>query len=141
RIMIVEKQVLGTDYRLVVLDNKVISAYARISLAVVGDGRATITTLLKCKDQQFKRDKRDTHIPVTDPRITEKLKRSGLTFDSIPKKGERIQLLDNANLSTGGESIDVTSQVHPDFKRLAVKLTKDMGLRLCGVDLMVDGGI
>ena len=29
--------------------------------------------------------------------------------------------------------------IHPEFRRLAIQLTKDMGLRLCGVDLMVDG--
>ena len=31
--------------------------------------------------------------------------------------------------------------MHADFKKLAVKLTKDMGLRLCGVDIMIDGNI
>jgi len=44
-------------------------------------------------------------------------------------------------LSTGGDSVDVTTTVHPEFKKLAVKLTKDMGLRLCGVDLMISGDI
>ena len=141
RIMLVQRVVPGTDYRLVVLDDQVISAYARIPLTIIGDGRATIATLIKRKEYQFKREKRDTQMPVNDPRIREKLKRSGFTFNSIPKKGEWVQLLDNANLSTGGESIDVTPQVHPAFKKLAVRLTKDMGLRLCGVDLMVDGDI
>ena len=31
--------------------------------------------------------------------------------------------------------------MHPSFKKIAIKLTKDMGLRLCGVDIMVDGTI
>jgi D-alanine-D-alanine ligase-like ATP-grasp enzyme len=141
RVMIVQSVVTGTDYRLVVLDTEVISAYARLPLTVTGDGQSSITDLIKRKERQFKREKRDTQIPVNDPRIKEKLKRAGLTFNSIPKKGECIQLLDNANLSTGGESIDVTAHIHPAFKKLAVKLTKDMGLRLCGVDLMVAGDI
>ena len=141
RIMIVQSVVTGTDYRIVVLDKDVISAYARIPLTIIGDGRATIAVLLKRKEQQFKKEKRDTQIPVNDPRIKEKLTRAGLTFNSVPKKGECIPLLDNANLSTGGESVDVTNHIHPLFKKLAVKLTKDMGLRLCGVDLMVDGDI
>ena len=37
--------------------------------------------------------------------------------------------------------MDVTEETHQEFKKLAVKLTRDMGLRLCGVDLMVDGDI
>ena len=60
---------------------------------------------------------------------------------SIPASGEKIFLLDNANLSTGGDSVDVTDNVHPDFKKIAIDLTRDMGLRLCGVDLMIAGDI
>jgi D-alanine-D-alanine ligase-like ATP-grasp enzyme len=78
---------------------------------------------------------------MKDPRILEKLTRQKLSFRSVPKKGERVYLLDNANLSTGGDSVDVTDVMHPDFRKLTIKLTKDMGLRLCGVDLMVDGDI
>ena len=80
-------------------------------------------------------------IKIDDPRITIKLKHQGLGFQSVPAKGQRVYLLDNANLSTGGDSVDVTENVHPAFKRLAVKLTRDMGLRLCGVDLMIQGDI
>lgn len=141
RVMIVEKPVPGTDYRLVVLDKEVISAYARIPLTIIGDGKNTIATLLKKKSAQFKKEKRDTIIPVNDPRIRIKLARTGYSLNTIPKKSEVVQLLDNANLSTGGESLDVTTRMHPGFKKLAVQLTKDMGLRLCGVDLMIDGDI
>ena len=35
----------------------------------------------------------------------------------------------------------MTRIIHPQFKRIAVQLTRDMGLRLCGVDLMIDGVI
>ena len=70
-----------------------------------------------------------------------KLAHQNLTFRSVPAKGQRVYLLDNANLSTGGDAVDVTKRIHPAFKKLAVKLTRNMGLRLCGVDLMVDGDI
>ncbi|MCX6780231.1 MAG: cyanophycin synthetase, partial [Candidatus Magasanikbacteria bacterium] len=76
-----------------------------------------------------------------DPRIVKKLKRQGFDFSSKPAKGQQIFLLDNANLSTGGDSIDVTTKIHSEFKSISIKLTKDMGLRLCGVDLMIDGDI
>ena len=35
----------------------------------------------------------------------------------------------------------MTKSIHKDFKKIAINLTKDMGLRICGVDLMVDGDI
>jgi len=141
RIVVVQKYICGNDYRLVVLDDKVISAYERIPLSVLGDGINSIEQLLEKKQFQFSKQKRDTQIKFDDSRIAMKLKRQKLSFTSIPQKGERVFLLDNANLSTGGESIDVTNEIHPLFRELAVRLTKDMGLRMCGVDLMVQGDI
>lgn len=141
RVALVQKPVWGKDYRIVVLDKKVISAYERIALNVVGDGKSSIFDLLKKKQKEFIASSRDTRIKMDDSRIVEKLKHQGLDFNSIPTEGEKVFLLDNANLSTGGDSVDVTSKTHPAFKKIAVKLTKDMGLRLCGVDLIVAGDI
>ncbi|MDD4803925.1 MAG: ATP-grasp domain-containing protein [Candidatus Pacebacteria bacterium] len=141
RVALVQKPVYGKDYRIVVLDNKIISVYERIPLSVIGNGKSTIKKLLKEKQLQFIASSRDTHIKTNDPRITMKLKHRGLTLRYVPAKGEKIYLLDNANLSTRGDSLDVTKKIHPDFKALAIKLTHDMGLRLCGVDFMIDGDI
>lgn len=141
RIVLVQKPVYGKDCRLVVLDKKIISAYERIPLNVIGDGKSTIEKLLKLKQKQFIASSRDTRIKTADPRIQIKLKHQGLTLQSVPVKDQRIYLLDNANLSTGGDAVDVTEKVHPEFRKLAIKLTRDMGLRLCGVDLIVEGDI
>jgi len=141
RVVLVQRPVRGKDYRLVVLDNEVVSAYERIPLNIVGDGKTSIQRLLQMKQRQFIAAKRGTRIKVDDPRIAEKLKRQGLSLRSMLSRGERIFLLDNANLSSGGNAVDVTAQVNPIFRELAVHLTSDMNLRLCGVDLIVDGDI
>ena len=141
KVALVQQVVSGKDYRVVVLDNRVISVYQRVSLNVVGDGLSTIKQLLNKKQKEFIAASRDTQIKSGDPRIFQKLKHQGLSFKSKPVKGERIFLLDNANLSTGGDSLDVTANIHPEFRKIAIKLTKDMGLRMCGVDLMVAGDI
>lgn len=140
RIALVQQKVSGHDYRIVVLDDKVISAYERIPLSVTGDGHSTILSLLKKKQKVFEGSSRDTKIRLDDPRIKAKLKHQGYTMRSVLEQGEKIFLLDNANLSTGGDSVEVVA-MHPEFRRFAIKLTKDMGLRLCGVDLMIDGSI
>lgn len=139
--ILVETFITGRDYRLVVLDGRVISAYERIPLSVMGDGKTTIRGLLKRKQRIFKQIGRDTVLKFDDRRIADKLSRHGLSFDSRLEKGQLIYLLDNANLSSGGDSKDVTEIVHPDFQKLAVNVTRDMGLRLCGVDLMIYGDI
>lgn len=141
KVALVQPLVHGRDYRIVVLDTEVISAYERIPLHVVGDGVRTIAQLLARKEREFKNSGRDTQLKLDDARMHAKLSRFKRSLDSIPAHGERVYLLDNANLSSGGDAHDVTSELHPGFKKLAVKLTADMGLRLCGVDILVDGDI
>ena len=141
RVALVQRPVSGRDYRVVVLDGRIISAYERIPLGVVGNGRLSIRRLIMEKQKQFVASGRDTRINMKDRRIAENLKRQGFTMRSVIPRGQRVQLLSNANLSTGGDAVDVTPIIHPVFRRLAARLTKDMGLRFCGVDLMVEGGI
>ena len=141
RIALVQKAIKGRDYRVVVLDDKVISAYERIPLNVVGDGTSTIKRLLAQKQAGFAATGRDTKIKSDDLRIAQKLKRQGFSMRSVPGHGECIFLLDNANLSSGGDAIEKTARMHPGFRNIAVRLTRDMGLRLCGVDLIIAGTI
>jgi D-alanine-D-alanine ligase-like ATP-grasp enzyme len=141
KVMIVQRLFIGKDYRIVVLDNTVISAYERNPLSVIGDGKSTLKKLLIEKQAEFERQKRDTQIKFDDQRILTTLFRNKMTFKTVLEKGHKMSLLDNANLSTGGTSKDVTDTMHQDFKDIAIAVTKDMGLRLCGVDLMITGGI
>lgn len=141
KVVVVEKAVPGRDYRLVVLDGNVISAYERIPLTIVGDGVSTIRGLLEKVEQQFQNGERDTRIDRTDFRLLTNLRRLHLDAESVIGDGIAIPLLDNANLSSGGNSIDVTNRVHDGFKALVAKIAHDMGLRLVGVDLIVNGDI
>lgn len=135
-VMLVQRYYAGFDYRIVVLDDEVISAYQRIPLFVIGDGRSNILRLAVQKQRHFKRTGRDTEIDLDDFRIKQKLRRQKLNLESVPAEGAQVFLLDNANLSTGGDAVDVTETMHRDFRQLAVKVTKDMGLRMCGVDII-----
>lgn len=141
KIALVEKYIQGRDYRVVVLDECIISAYERTPLCLVGDGKSTINQLLLKKKIYFNKIKRDIKIDHKNKIILDKLKRQSYTLNSILPKSKTIHLLDNANLSSGGDSIDVTNFMHEGFKKIAINLTRDMGLRLCGVDLMIKGDI
>jgi D-alanine-D-alanine ligase-like ATP-grasp enzyme len=141
RVALVQSLVSGKDYRIVVLDSHIISAYQRIPLNITGDGQSTITELVAIKQGYFIDRGRSTSLHLTDPRIIEKLQLQNLKLDSVLDKDRQVFLLDNANLSSGGDSIDVTDSIHPLYKDKAIQLTHDMGLRLCGVDLMINGDI
>ena len=133
---IVERFYNGNDYRIVVLDDEVVSAYQRIPLFIMGDGQSNILELMQQKQENFIKNGRKEIIDFEDYRIKKNLRRRKLNFNSVIPKNNIVYLLDNANLSTGGEAIDFTENIHPDFQKLAVSITKDMELRLAGVDIL-----
>ena len=140
RVAILEQYLPGRDYRIVVLDDEIISVYERIPLSVVGDGKSSIFSLLQKKQKGFILSGRNIKIDFTDVRMKRKLKKQNLSLKSILENKQRIFLLDNANLSSGGDVADATDTIHPEFTKLAIKLVKDMGLRIVGVDVMVTRG-
>jgi D-alanine-D-alanine ligase-like ATP-grasp enzyme len=136
-VMLVQEVCVGKDYRIVVLGNEIISAYERLPLTVIGDGISTIESLISQKKSCLPNLGRpNAEIQPEDFRIWSKLEYLGLRKNSILPNGEKITLLDNANLSTGGDAIDVTDTLHSSYANLAVKVSKIMGLHLCGVDIM-----
>lgn len=84
---------------------------------------------------------RDTLLEADDFRLKLTLKQHKRRSEDILKAGEVLELIPNANLCSGGTSIDFTDRIHPDFVKLCAKITADMGLRYSGIDLMVDGRI
>ena len=46
-------------------------------------------------------------------------------------------LRENSNISTGGDSIDMTNEVHESYKKLAVEIAEAMMAKVCGVDLII----
>jgi D-alanine-D-alanine ligase-like ATP-grasp enzyme len=59
RVFLVQKAVNGRDYRIVVLNDEVISAYERTPLTVVGNGRSSVRKLLEKKQDHFAGTGRD----------------------------------------------------------------------------------
>lgn len=138
RVMIVQQACMGSDYRVIVLDQEVLCAYRRKPLSVVGDGFSTVEELLAALQERFIREGRDTVVPMADERIQALLRRSGYDYKSTIPKGHLLQLLDVANLSLGGTLEDVTDQLHPDYANLCIRVARQMDLRFCGVDILTN---
>jgi cyanophycin synthetase len=139
REVIVEKYITGFDYRLLVIGYKFIAAAKRTPAAVTGDGRSTISELIKKVNNDPRRGsghgKNLTRI-VPDAITFEILKSCNLTLDSVLPEGKVLYLKDTANLSTGGTATDVTDEVHPDIVMLAERVARIVGLDICGIDIM-----
>ena len=133
--ILLERAVSMPDFRVVVFGDEVISCYQRIPLQVVGNGTSTIESLLQQKQNSYFEQGREEIVNIQDQRMLARLSRHGLTIQSVLASGQNFQLLDVSNLSTGGESEEFTHKIHETWKRLSIAITKDMGLRLCGVDI------
>ncbi|MCL4393136.1 hypothetical protein M1145_03265 [Patescibacteria group bacterium] len=135
RVVIIEENIAMPDYRIVILDGKLISAYKRIPLKVKGNGKNSIEKLIIDLQKQYQLEGRDTLLNPNDTRIIQYLRDIGLNLDYIPSLAEIVTLLPISNLSAGGTSADITDKIHPKWVKLAKYIAKNFNLRLCGIDI------
>ena len=139
--VLVEKFLPGHDFRLLVVGDKLVAAARREPPLVIGDGRHAVRELV----EQVNRDPRRgeghgtslTRIRI-DAIAQARLAAQGLTPESVPARGQRVVLRNNANLSTGGSATDVTDSVHPAVAARAIEAAQAVGLDICGVDLVCE---
>ncbi|MEO7494371.1 MAG: cyanophycin synthetase [Massilia sp.] len=139
--IMVERYLPGHDFRLLVVGNKLIAAARRDPPQVVGDGVHSVQQLV----DQVNLDPRRGNGHATsltkirfDDIALHSLAGQGYQADSVPPKGQRVVLRNNANLSTGGSATDVTDDVHPEVAARAIAAAHMVGLDICGVDLVCD---
>jgi len=137
--IIVEKFIKGEDYRLLVINHKLVAAAKRTPAHVIGNGKSTVQELI---DEVNKDPRRGyghenvlTQITVNDLTKTI-IKDAGYTLDSVIAKDEMLILKDTANLSTGGTAEDVTDILHPANVSMAERISKIIDLDICGIDVM-----
>jgi cyanophycin synthetase len=139
--VIVEKFITGYDFRVLIINNKLVAAAKREPAHVKGDGKQNIQQLI---DETNKDPRRGyghenvlTQIDV-DRDTTDLLEKLNYTLETVPGKGEIVYLKSTANLSTGGTSIDVTDMMHPENIFLCERISRVIGLDICGVDIMAE---
>ena len=139
RRVIVEKFITGFDFRVLVINNQIIAAAQRVPAHVVGDGKNSITWLIDeiNKDPRRGYGHENVLTEITVDRDTEELlEKMNYSLETIPTLGEIVYLKSTANLSTGGTSIDVTDMMHPENIFMAERISRVIGLDICGVDIM-----
>ncbi|MDH2927716.1 bifunctional glutamate--cysteine ligase GshA/glutathione synthetase GshB [Lonepinella koalarum] len=138
--VMVEDYLVGTEYRFFVLGDETLAVLLRVPANVVGDGERTVAELVAHKNNHPLRGD-GSRTPLKRIALGEieqlQLKEQGMDIFSTPAQGQIVQLRANSNISTGGDSIDVTDEMHPSYKALAVGIAKAMGASVCGVDLII----
>jgi cyanophycin synthetase len=141
RRVIVERFIIGYDFRVLVIDNKIVAAAQRVPAHVVGDGINSIEELIKIVNSDPRRGYGHENVLTeinVDRDSLELLEKRNMTVNSIPEKDDIVYLKSTANLSTGGTSIDVTDMMHPENVFMAERISRIIGLDVCGVDIMAN---
>jgi cyanophycin synthetase len=137
--VIIEKFITGEDYRLLVINHKLVAAAKRTAAHVVGDGISTIQQLVDKTNADPRRgyghENVLTQISLNDLTMG-LIEEKGYTLETVLAAGEFLKLKDTANLSTGGTAEDVTDIVHPFNIFMAERISRIIGLDVCGIDLM-----
>ncbi|WP_148631229.1 bifunctional glutamate--cysteine ligase GshA/glutathione synthetase GshB [Bacillus sp. E214] len=141
RTVLVEEFLSGKEYRFLVMGDEVTGILHRVPANVKGDGQSSIAELVKAKNKDPLRGK-GYKTPLEKIQLGESealfLKGQGKDFDYIPAEGELVYLRENSNISTGGDSLDLTDAISGSYKELAIQAAKAAGATICGVDMMID---
>lgn len=139
--VLIEPFIKGREYRFIVIDNEVVGVLHRRAANVIGDGKSTIEELVNEKNKNILRGTGYV-TPLEKIKITkieiDFLNEQGLNINSIPKKDEMIFLRENSNISTGGDSIDYTDEMHSSYKDITLKACDALGVNISGVDMIIE---
>lgn len=139
--VLIEQYISGKEYRTLVVGDRVSAVMERIPAHVVGDGESNIRQLIKKFNQHplvgKKYEKPLCRIKINGE-VKRNLKKQGKKLTYIPKKGETVFLRQNSNISTGGIGKDLTDRVDDKVKKVALKAAKAIGIKITGVDVILD---
>ena len=139
RTIIIERSLSGSDFRALVVNNKLIAVAERIPACVKGDGKSTIQQLIDKENSDPRRgyghEKTLTQIKIDDMTLR-MLDLKGYSLETVLKKNEICYLKTTANISTGGTAIDRTEEVDPQNIFLFERIAKIIGLDVAGIDVV-----
>ncbi|MFB4473796.1 acylphosphatase [Oceanobacillus caeni] len=138
--VIVERFFVGEDFRVYVLDGKVIGAFHRRSQSVVGDGKLNLEELLEIKNKERQISPFLAKGTITmDKKMKEYLKERNLTPEYIPANGERVFLRRNGEFFGQRDSVNATGKLSRKMEELAISAVKAIpGLPHGGVDMLIN---
>lgn len=142
RSVIVEKTLIGFDFRVLVIDGRFVAAAMREPAHVVGDGVSSIRHLVDQVNvdprRGFGHERALTAITI-DEMTRRLLALQRLEPDDVLPAGKKLYLKSTANLSTGGTARDVTDEVHPQVRLMCERVARIIGLDCIGIDIVAAG--
>lgn len=137
--ILIEKLLVGTDFRILVINGKFVAAAKREPAFVIGDGSSSVQELIDEVNTDPQRgvghEKNLTKITI-DAMTERLLVINDLSLEDILPAGEKLYIKSTANLSSGGTAVNVTENVHPLVKLMAERIARIIGLDVIGIDIV-----
>ncbi len=141
---IIEQYLDGANYRVLATDHHMISVIRRYPPFVVGDGNSTIDQLIDIENKV--RQEMNLH-PVIFPikksdQVVRHLAKHKLKLDSVPEKGQNVELFHRVALAPGGVVEIIDQAAIPDENReLFQRVVKMFDANVFGIDVIFEKGI
>lgn len=135
--LILEEFVEGEDNRLIYVNLKFVAAIRRTPAVVVGNGKTNIRRLIQQKNGANRRIDPSNMIPLNNE-TRRTLAALNLTYNSVPRKGQTVQVRRTSNFHTGGVVEDITDTVDPDLVTEGARIAKLFAVPVLGVDFLVN---
>jgi cyanophycin synthetase len=135
---LIEEQVEGDNYRLLYLDGELLDVVKRQPPSVIADGVSTIRQLVaRVNQERLGQQGAVSHSQLAlDLELHTTMQRQGLSLNSVPPRGKRVQLKTVINDNSSEENITPRDELCADILRDAAQAAQLSGLRLAGVDII-----
>ncbi len=140
--MIIQRQIEGEEYRILVMDWEVIIALNRIPAQIIWNWKNTINECIDSENETNPLrwvwyDRGLSKIQIDDELISY-INKQDLKLDSIVPNWKTIRLRWNSNIWTWWTPVDVTSIIHPSILDVAYSATKALWLQFAWVDIITN---
>ena len=139
--VLVESFVTGKEYRIFLINQEVVGILHRVPANVAGDGKSSIAELIQEKNKDPLRGQGYRKPLEQIARGEEEamfLDMQEMSFDSVPAANQTVYLRENSNISTGGDSLDFTDDVHDSYQKIAIEAGRALDVNITGLDMMID---
>jgi len=132
-VFVLENEVQGDDLRLQSIGGKLVAACRREPPRIEGDGSSTVQELVDGLRARVRSDNPANDF-VVDSEVRSFLDREGLKLPDVVAKGRFVQLRSVANMATGARAVDLTDELHPEWRHLLSVVGETLGIRVFAVD-------
>lgn len=130
--VICQEQVMGQDYRLLVIGQKHVFGARRVPAHVIGDGQKTVRALVQDWNQKVPTNR----AIQMDEEAEHLLSQRGYTFESVPKQDEQVFLTHIGNAHRGAIVHDTTDALPEAIKDTARAIARYFNCATLGIDVI-----